>query len=129
MTGTQRATTRPYTLVLCTACASPVGSAVLDQLRATVRRSRHGMLVTTECLLGAFTCAARRDRGGAVLMLQPCSPQRVANGPATWLRAVDHPGDLATICAWIERGRWEHDDFPDHLRLTLPAARRAIAAN
>ncbi len=129
MRNPRHATTRPYTLVLCTACGSPVGASSFEQLRATVRRTQHGMLVTTGCLLGEFTCAARRDRDGAVVVLQPCSMARVAQGPASWARVVDDPTDLAALCSWIERGRWEHDDLPDPLRLRVPASRRAAAVN
>jgi len=62
-------------------------------------------------------------------MLQPCSMQRVAQGPAAWIGAIDNVDDLRVVCAWIERGRWEHDVLPGHLRLMPPASRRAVVTN
>ena len=124
-----RATARPFTLVLCTACRSSLGPAVLEQLRATVRHTRHGVLVTTGCLLGEFTCLARRRSDGAVLMLQPCTTDRIAQGPAKWIGAIDNLDDVQIVCAWLERGHWESDDLPDRLCLSVPSRRRTVATN
>ncbi|QUR65773.1 hypothetical protein [Mycobacterium spongiae] len=129
MPRSHRATTRPFTVVLCTTCQSNLGSVVLQQLQATVRRTPHGMLVAAGCLLGEFTCLARQQGGSAVLLLQPCSADRVAHGPARWIGAIDTLDDLQLVCAWLERGRWETDHLPDRLRLTLPATRRTIVTN
>ncbi|OSC40319.1 hypothetical protein [Mycobacterium decipiens] len=129
MTSSHRATARPFTIVLCTTCSSPVGPTVLEQLRATVRRTRHGILVTTGCLLGEFTCLTRQSGGSAVLMLQPCSTDRVAHGPARWVGAIEDLEDLRLVCAWVAGGRWESDRLPDRLCLRLPTTRRTIATN
>ncbi|BBY60578.1 hypothetical protein [Mycolicibacterium sarraceniae] len=129
MTGSPRLTTRPFTLVLCAACDSSLGPVLLDQLRATVRRARHGMLVTAGCPLGEYTCLARDDGGGAILMFQPCSTSRVALGPARWIGPIDNLDDLHAACSWVARGRWESDRLPERLCFALPASRRAVTTN
>jgi hypothetical protein len=128
-TQSHRATTRPFTLVLCQTCRSPLGSAVLERLRATVRRTHHGVLVTAGCLLGECTCLARHQGDGAVLILQPCSTDRVAQGPATWIGAIGNLKELQIVCAWVERGHWESDRLPHRLCLSLPVGRRTVATN
>ena len=130
MTSSHRATARPFTIALCAPCRSPLGTAVLEQLRISVRRSAHGILVSTGCLLGEFTCLVRGNNlGGAVLMLQPCSIDRVARGAARWIGPIANATDLRTVCAWLERGQWESDQLPDRLRLDLTPTRRTVAAN
>ncbi|WP_421845365.1 hypothetical protein [Mycobacterium sp.] len=129
MTRSGQSTARPFTLALCAACRSHLGSTALERLAATVSRTEHGVLVTAGCLLGEFTCLARRDVGKTVLMLQPCSVDRVACGPARWIGVTDNVDDLQIVCAWLERGNWERDHLPGRLRLTLPMTRRSIAAN
>jgi hypothetical protein len=47
---------------------------VLEEIRATIRRCRHGMLVTTACMLGALACAAWPH--GPIVSLQPCSVEQ-----------------------------------------------------
>jgi len=127
--SSHRTTTRPFTLVLCAACESSLGPALLEELRATVRCARHGMLVTAGCPLGEYTCLSRSDGGGAILMFQPCSISRVARGSAQWIGPIDNLDDLHAVCSWVGRGRWESDRLPDHLRFMVPASRRAIATN
>lgn len=129
MTGSPRSTKRPFTLVLCAACDSPLGPVVLDQLRTTVRRTRHGVLVTTGCPLGEYTCLARSGSGGAILSFQPCSTSRVALGPARWIGPIDNLDDLHAFCSWVEQGRWESDRLPERLHFALPATRRAVTTN
>ncbi|WP_141564259.1 hypothetical protein [Mycolicibacterium palauense] len=128
MTRSQHGTARPFTLVLCTRCQSALGPAMLEQLRATVRSTRRGMLVTTSCLLGNLTCPARHHRGG-IALLQPCSADRVPQGPARLIGAIDSPDDLRDVRAWVQRGRWESEPLPDRLCLEPGKLRRTIATN
>ncbi|KAA0098018.1 hypothetical protein CIW49_15195 [Mycolicibacterium sp. P1-18] len=100
----------PYTVVVCAACASDGNSATLDALRATVRRSRHGMLVTTGCLWERPACAASAP-GGVTVVVQPCDVDRRPDGPARRLGSVG-PKDVRAVCRWLERGDW---DAPLHL--------------
>jgi hypothetical protein len=87
------------------------------------------MLVTTGCLLGEFTCAARGKCAGAVLMLQPCSIERVPHGPARWIGPIGDPDDLRMVCSWVEQGRWISHLLPERLRLDLQLSHRANRAN
>lgn len=128
MTRSQRATDRPFTLVLCTSCGSPLVTPLLEQLRASVRRTRHGVLVTAECLVGQFTCRNRETSCGAVLFMQPCSSDRSPCGPARWVE-VNSLTDVPTICAWLERGNWERNPLPERFDLNLPRVRRGAATN
>lgn len=101
-----RATRRPFTLVVCTACEAYGEPSALDALRATVRRCAHGMLVTTGCLLDATACAGSRTRGVTVV-LQPCGVDRRPDGPARWLGPFDGSADVRAVCRWLERGDWD----------------------
>lgn len=100
------ATTRnPFTVVVCTACASDGGSAALDALKATVRSCPHGMLVTTGCLLERQACTGSAP-GGVTVVLQPCGTDRRPEGPARWLGPVEGAKEVRAVCRWIERGDW-----------------------
>lgn len=129
MTDSRRATSRPFTLVLCTKCQSSLGQAMLEQLRSTVRHTRHGVLVTTGCVLGEFTCLARQQGGDSVLILQPCSIDRAAEGPAIWIGAINSLDDLRIVCTWLRSGRWESNPLPDRFHLALPPSPRTVASN
>jgi hypothetical protein len=99
-------TRNPFTVVVCTACASDAGAAAaLDALKATVRSCPHGMLVTTGCLLGRQACT-RSAAGGVTVVLQPCGTDRRPEGSARWLGPVEGATDVRAVCRWIERGDW-----------------------
>lgn len=130
MTSPHRGTARPFTVALCTTRRSPLMPAVVEHLGATVRRCDQGMLVTTGCLLGELTCLARSaNRAGAVLMLQPCTIDRIARGPARWIGPICDTEDLGIVCAWLAKGEWASNQLPDRLRLDPVLHRRAIATN
>jgi len=73
----------PFTVVVCAGCGG-ADTSVLDELRAVVRDSPGGMLVSTPCLLGSH-CPNHSD-GAVVVMLQPCRADRSPVGPAQWVR-------------------------------------------
>jgi len=74
------------------------------------------MLVTTGCLRGAVVCAARPLGSGAVVVMQPCTRDRVPDGASYWIGPItDNPDDLRTICAWLEAGEWDPDVLPARL--------------
>jgi hypothetical protein len=108
-------TSRPFTAAVCTSCAAGPATQLLLALRGSIRRCPHGMLVTTGCLLGEFTCAVRPSGEGAVLVLQPCSVDRTPAGPARWVGPVRHAVDARVVCDWLERGDWELDALPSRL--------------
>jgi hypothetical protein len=112
----RRPTTRPFTVAICTACRSDVSSQLLDMLRDVVRRCPHGVLATTECLLGQITCATRPADVGAMLLLQPCSVERTPNAPTHWVGPIAGLADAHLVCSWIAEGDWQGDYLPSHLR-------------
>jgi hypothetical protein len=85
-------------------------------LRASIRRCPNAMLVTTGCLLGQLICATRPPLEGVILLLQPCSTQRIPTGPAQWMGPVDDTEDARAVCDWLEQGNWERHTLPAHLR-------------
>ena len=59
LTSSRRGTDRPFTVIVCTACAADHDLSVIDELRPTIRRCPHAMLVSAACMLGPLTCASR----------------------------------------------------------------------
>jgi hypothetical protein len=83
MTSSHNGTSRPFTVALCTSCTAGPELAVVEELRATIRRCKHGVLVTTACVLDPLTCAARPHRPGTIVNLQPRTnfPAPSSTGP------------------------------------------------
>lgn len=110
-------TSEPFTVALCTSCASSDSQSVLIRtLRNVVRRCPHGVLVSTRCLLGEFTCATRRAYFGPVLVLQPCSAERAPSAAAIWVGPIGTEADARDACDWIAAGRWDRAKLPERLR-------------
>ena len=118
------ATQRPFTVALCTRCGSAPDTRLVEHLRATIRRCRQGVLVTTGCVLGELACASRGIHTGAVLMLQPCTVERRPLGSARWIGPIDADTDVIAVCRWIESGQWVFGGLPER----LSAAARTIQA-
>ncbi|BDX33474.1 hypothetical protein TUM20985_40210 [Mycobacterium antarcticum] len=129
MTSPHRATTRPFTIALCISCTSSADVAVLQDLRKSIRRCAHGVLVTTGCLRGTITCATRPHGPGTVLMLQPCSVERVPSGPTRWIGPLIDLDDLRAVCDWLERGEWDLTVLPTRLHAELNSARAVSHRN
>lgn len=102
-------TTRPFTLVICTAC----DHAVLDELRHCVRCCPHGMLVSA---------AEGADTPGAVVVLQPCTHERVATESARWIGPITTRADAMRVRAWVQAGDWDVTLLPTRLRARRPQA-------
>jgi hypothetical protein len=94
-------TGHPFTVAICTSCAAEPPERLLPMLRASIRSCPHGMLVTTGCLLGRLTCATRPSQQGVLLLLQPCSTQRIPTGPAQWMGPVNDTEDARALCDWF----------------------------
>jgi hypothetical protein len=77
MTSGRCSTSHPFAVAICGSCAAEPAAQLLQMLRASIRRCPHAMLVTTGCLLGQLTCATRPPLEGVILLLQPCSTQRI----------------------------------------------------
>ncbi|MGO8850289.1 hypothetical protein [Mycobacterium sp.] len=61
MTSPRRGTDRPFTVIVCAACAADHNLSVIDELRPTIRRCPHAMLVSAACLSNDQNLWVRRD--------------------------------------------------------------------
>ena len=129
MTSWRRATDRPFNVIVCSCCATESGLAVLQELGESIRRCRHGILVSAPCLLGKLTCAARTDGPGTMVLLQPCSTDRSPLGPPRWVGPITNPADAEAVRTWLERGRWDIDTLPQRLRSPLNSRAAASSRN
>lgn len=73
------------------------------------------MLVSAGCVLGPITCAARPSGGGVMAVVQPCTNDRVACGPAHWVGPIADSDAAAQLRDWLERGQWENTPVPSQL--------------
>ncbi|WP_074133200.1 hypothetical protein [Mycolicibacterium houstonense] len=117
-------TGEPFTVALCMHCSSADPESLLvHMLRNVVRRCPHGVLVSTQCLLGELTCATRRADLSPVLVLQPCSRDRNPNAPAIWIGPISTDADALDACAWIAAGSWDGATLPAQLRADVNLSR------
>ena len=126
MTSAWCSTRRPFTVAVCMSCAAEPAAQLLQLLRAVVRRCPYGMLVTTKCPLGQLTCATRQSHHGVMLVLQPCSTDRVPTAPAQWVGPVNDAEDARTVREWLERGTWQRHGLPAPLRAEATLAGPSI---
>ncbi|MCV7172555.1 hypothetical protein H7I41_21795 [Mycobacterium manitobense] len=78
--------------------------------------------MVTRCLLGELTCATRSP-GGTMLLLQPCTAERVPVAAVLWIGPVVTGDDVRAACDWIRAGRWTRETLPVRLRAELNLAR------
>lgn len=108
-------TRRPFTVVVCSGCATGPGQlvpeAVAEAVQGAVRCCPHGILVSVNCLLGPSLCATRPS-DGVVAAFQPCALDRSPTGPARLVGPVRGESDSARLCAWIRSGRWHAAPLP-----------------
>jgi hypothetical protein len=111
-------TSRPFTVIVCTACAGGQDLSMIDELLPTIRRCPHAMLVAAACMLGPLTCASRPT--GIMAVVQPCTTDRKASGPTQWIGPITDGRDAAALRDWLELGEWENAPLPTQLsRLQL----------
>jgi hypothetical protein len=122
-------TDRAFALVVCTGCTAEQEISVLDELRATIRSCPHGVLVAAGCMLGSLTCAARPDRPGVLVLLQPCAIDRTPVGSATWVGPINDRHDAAAVGDWVRNGDWRIGSLPAHLRPAMNSMRHAGSRN
>ena len=115
MTPAGRGTDRPFTVIVCAACAADDSLSVIDELRPTIRRCPRAMLVSAECMLGPLTCASRPTGCGVMALVQPCTNDREACGPPHWIGPIADKGDAADLSDWLETGQWESTPVPGQL--------------
>ncbi|BBY39471.1 hypothetical protein MMAN_36050 [Mycobacterium mantenii] len=116
-TSARRGTDRPFTVIVCAACAVGHQLSVIDELRPTIRRCPRSMLVSAACMLGPLTCSSRPTGGGVMAVVQPCTDDRVACGPAHWIGPIADRAAAAELRDWLERGQWEITPVPRQLGL------------
>ncbi len=119
MTSWRRATDRAFTVFVCSCCAAGPGLSVLAELGESIRRCRHGILVSAPCLAGKLSCTAHADGPGTMAVLQPCSTDRSPIGLPHWIGPLTNPADTEAAQAWIERGDWNIATLPQHLQSPL----------
>ncbi|MDM4143226.1 MULTISPECIES: hypothetical protein [Mycobacterium] len=115
MTTPRRGTDRPFTVIVCAACAMTDDLSLIDELRPAIRRCPRSLLVAASCMLGPLTCASRPTGGGAMAVVQPCTNDRVACGPAHWIGPIADSDAAAELREWLELGRWETAPVPGRL--------------
>ncbi len=105
---------RPFTVVVCRAgpCCPPEtgGDLLLTRLSAVVRRSRHGVLVRSGCLLGAPRCLSLGTHdSGTYLAVQPCDTERRPHGHAIPVGPVLSRDDAEAVASWLADGDLDAD--------------------
>ncbi len=116
---TRRGTDRGFTVVVCSNCGTRRDLSVLQELRASIRRCRHGVLVSAPCPVGTLGCCGRTGRAGALVVLQPCAVDRSPTGPPRWVGPISDRKDLRALRQWLEDGSWHLDALPRRLRSPL----------
>jgi hypothetical protein len=108
-----------YSVVMCTAAgcglADPgtVGGRVVEELRAVVGASAHGVLVSAGCLLGRVACAARA--AAPVVLVQPCDVERRPVAPVVRVGPLRTEADVQALGAWLRSGDLDPRLLPGHL--------------
>ena len=123
MRAKQRHTGNPFTVAVCTACATDVTAMVVPKLRHVVRNCPHGVLVVTQCLLGTFACGAKTSGRDVMLVVQPCSEDRTPVSGMHWIGPVRDEVDADAVCAWIAAGDWNPANLPANLQAAMNMAR------
>ena len=111
MTSLRRGTDRPFTVVVCGACAADPTLSVLDEMRPVIQCCPNSMLVAAACVFGPLICASRPE-GGAIVMLQPCALDRTPCGQPYWLGPVADANDAAALREWLLLGQREDSPPP-----------------
>lgn len=103
------------TAVLCAAapCRTDDLRDTVSTLRECVRHSRHGVLVTSGCTLGAVACRLRP--AGPLVVVQPCDADRRPLGRDVRIGPVTGPGDINSVEEWIRGHRLDPALLPPHL--------------
>jgi hypothetical protein len=115
VTAPHGGTDRPFTVIVCAACAADRPLSMVDELRPTIRRCPHAMLVSAGCMLGPVTCASRPTGCGVMAVVQPCTNDRVACGPAHWIGPITDSDEASALRDWLELGQWEVKPVPKEL--------------
>jgi hypothetical protein len=118
VTSWRRVTERAFTVVVCSCCAAGCELFVLKELGKSVRRCRHGILVSAPCLAGKLSCAIHNN-AGTIAVLQPCLKDRSPLGSPYRIGPINNAFDTEEAQGWIERGDWTIATLPQHLQSPL----------
>jgi hypothetical protein len=116
-------TDQSFHLALCRTGPCTADRGLLGRLRVAVGRSRHGILISTGCLVCAPRCY--QDAGpdsGPVLVVQPCDQDGRARVPAIFVGPVLTARDVESVGAWLEEGVLDPSRLDPHLRYTTGRA-------
>jgi hypothetical protein len=98
-------------------------------LSEATRRSEHGVLVVTGCLMGQMLCRACGPSApaspGRVAVVQPCTASHQPSGPAVLVGPIRDTADAAELCLWLRGGTLTADRLPDRLRAYARTLRSA----
>lgn len=116
-----------FTVVRCGGCAGHpsgfeegaaelpgVDEVLVAGLRAVVRDSRHGVLVTAGCPFGARACAGREP--GMMLLVQRCDRSRTPSAPVLAVGPVRSTTDVRAVTRWLAAATLDPEDLPARLR-------------
>jgi hypothetical protein len=108
----------------------PVERSPVEQaLSEATRRSEHGVLVVTGCLMGQMLCRACGPSApaspGRVAVVQPCTASHQPSGPAVLVGPIRDTADAAELCRWLRGGTLTADRLPDRLRAYARTLRSA----
>lgn len=115
-------TDHPFTVAACVAC-TPAVDSLMPGLRRVVRECPHAVLIVTQCLLGTFACTTTGSDRGVMLLLQPCTVDRVPSASVRWVGPVRDATDVDAVCEWIAAGHWDPAGLPSNLRADTNLAR------
>lgn len=123
-----------FTVVRCGGCADlpdgftdgaaelpGVDEVLVEGLRAVVRDSRHGVLVTAGCPFGMQRCAVRGP--GMMLLVQACDEQRAPSAPVLPVGPIRSTADVQDVTRWLAGASFDPCLLP--LRLRGPGLRTA----
>ncbi|MBC3192848.1 hypothetical protein H7X46_17465 [Pseudonocardia sp. C8] len=85
------------------AALAGVDEVLFEGLRAVVRDSPHGLLVTSGCRLGPGVCATRQP--GLMLLVQACDAgRRRPASPVVAVGPVRCTADVRAVTRWLQGG-------------------------
>lgn len=114
-----------FTVVVCSADPCCTAVPLLPALRAAVRATPHGVLISSGCTLGTLTCRTRAT--GSVVLVQPCDAARRPVGAAVRVGPLRTRRDVAEVVAWLRAGQLSAGALP--WRLRFDDARRLALHN
>ena len=111
-----------FTAAMCRArggCGE-AGDSVVEPLRAAVRKSTHGVLISTGCLAGHLHCphheGNRVSREGIRVVVQPCARDRTPLGTALSFGPLTEAAHAEDLAAWLAVRMRQGSPPPRHLR-------------